>query len=253
VTRVFVEDSQIEGDRATITGPDAHHLLHVLRLEVGDRFVVVDARGDERDAEIADTAGSRLVARLGAPTQVATEAPVALTLYHGLPRTRRFETALQMGTEIGVAAFVPMLCARTVARIKPEQAPAKAERWQRIARAAARQCGRTRVPEVLAPMPWSAALEHFRGAGAPGVMPVVTLSRGAATSLRDCLRDLSAAGPLSALSLFIGPEGGFDLTEEAQARATGIHLVTLGPRVLRSETAALAAIVIALHELGALD
>jgi len=253
MTRVFLSDSHIDGDRATIAGADAHHLLHVLRLGPGDTFTVVDERGTERIAEIVETSERRLVAHLSQPAPVATEPSTALTLYHGLPRTRRFKAVLQMGTELGVAAFVPVLCARSVVRIKPKEAPAKAERWRRIVREAARQCGRTQVPEVAEPFSWDAALERFTNSGQPGVMPDATLAPSGALSLGDCLRRLRAGPSPTALSLFVGPEGGFDLAERSQARAVGIHLVTLGPRVLRSETAAIAAVTICLHELGALD
>ena len=253
MTRVFLDDSQVEGDRATIAGPDAHHLLHVLRLRLGDSFIVVDQRGAERIAEIVEAAETSLVAHLSEPTSVATEPATALALYHGLPRTRRFETVLQMGTELGVAGFVPVLCARTVVRIRPEQAPAKADRWRRIVREAARQCGRTHVPEVAEPLSWHGAVERFTSSGQPGVMPDATLAASKAVSLTECLRRICVGSPPAALSLFIGPEGGFDLTERSQAEAAGIHLVTLGPRVLRSETAAVAAVTICLAELGALN
>jgi 16S rRNA (uracil1498-N3)-methyltransferase len=253
VTRVFLDDSQIRGDRATITGPDAHHLLHVLRLTVGDRFVAVDRQARERSAEVLEVGERGLVARLGPPRPVEAEPPVALTLYHGLPRVRRFELVLQMGTQLGVAAFVPVLCARSVVRMTAERAAQRADRWRRIVREAARQCGRTHIPEVAEPLAWPDALSRFTQAGEPGLMPEASLAASDAPSLGDLLGELlESASELTALSLFIGPEGGFDLTEQSQAHAAGVRLVTLGPRILRSETAAVVAVAVCLHELGGL-
>lgn len=253
MTRVFLDDAQLDGERATITGADAHHLMHVLRLGIGDSFVVVDERGGERAAEIVEAADDRIVARLDEPVPADTEPSVALTLYHGLPRAARFEVALRMGTQLGASAFVPVLCARSVLRISAEEAPAKLRRWRRIAREAARQSGRTRVPQVAEPIAWPDALARFAAAGEPGIMPAASLAGGQATSLGDCLGEAVRASDLTALSLFIGPEGGFDLTEQSQAAEAGIRLVTLGPRILRSETAAVAAMAICLHELGGLQ
>jgi len=253
VPRVFLDDSQIQGDRATITGADAHHLLHVLRLGVGARFIVVDGRGGERAAEVVEAARDHLIARLEEPIPADTEPSVALTLYHGLPRAARFEVALQMGTQLGASAFVPVLCARSVVRIASAQSSAKIERWRRIVREAARQAGRTGIPEVAEPLAWPDALARFIAAAEPGLMAAAALAGSDAPSLANCLREASEASELRALSLFIGPEGGFDLAEQSQASEAGIHLVTLGPRILRSETAAVVGIAICLHELGALQ
>lgn len=253
MTRVFLDDSQIRGDRATIMGPDAHHLLHVLRLRIGDSFITVDDQARERSAEVVEVGERRLVVRLGRPSSIEAEPPVALTLYHGLPRARRFELALQMGTQLGVATFVPVLCARSVVRMTAERAAQRADRWRRIVRESARQCGRTHIPEVAEPLAWPDALSRFTQAREPGLMPDASLAGSDAPSLGDSLGELlESASELTALSLFIGPEGGFDLAEQSEARAAGIRRVTLGPRILRSETAAVVAVVLSLHELGGL-
>jgi len=250
VTRVFLDDRQIAGDTATVRGPDAHHLLTVLRMGPGDRFIVVDERGAEREATISRTSVGELTAKLDAPRTRRVEPAVSLTLYHGLPRASRYETALRMCAQLGVAAFVPVLSARSVVRVDGAAACRKRERWARIVAEAGRQCGRTSVPAVHEPMPWREALAHFRALGAPGVMPSAALAGGDAPSLGAFIADLAAGAEVGELALLVGPESGFDLEEEASAREAGIALVTMGPRILRTETAAVVAATICLDRLG---
>ncbi|MGD9496434.1 MAG: 16S rRNA (uracil(1498)-N(3))-methyltransferase [Armatimonadota bacterium] len=251
MTRIFLGDRQIAGDTATVTGPDAHHLLTVLRMRPGDRFTVVDERGAEREATIVNGAPGVVTAHLGAPREQRVEPAAALTLYHGLPRSSRYETALRMCTEAGVTGFVPVLSARSVLRLSGEACARKQQRWARIVEEAAQQCGRTVIPRVAAPLPWRDALEHFVASGAAGVMPSATLARARVASLGAVVADLAEEGVMR-LALFIGPEGGFDLQEEASAREAGIALVSMGPRILRSETAAIVAATICLERLGEL-
>jgi len=251
VTRVFLDDAQIRADSATVTGSDAHHLLNVLRMGLGDTFTVVDERGCERQATIAEVAEGRLRADLGEPERARIEPAVTLTLYHGLPRASRYETSLRMCTELGVSGFVPVLCARSVVRIDGADVQRKRDRWQRIVAEAAKQCGRTQIPRVEPPMAWGEALAQFRTADAPGVMPSAGLAGSDAPSLGERASELASEAP-GGLALFIGPESGFDLAEEAAAREAGVTLVTMGPRILRTETAAVVAAAICLDRLGEL-
>ncbi len=251
MTRVFLEDDQISDDTAVIRGSDAHHLLVVLRMEVGDEFIAVDERGAEREAVIITANSDTLTAHLGPPRRSDTEPPVRIEVYHGLPRASRYETSLRMCTELGTAGFVPVLSARSVIRLSGGAAERKRRRWTRIAEEAAKQCGRTTVPEVVAPLSWEEALSRFRASGASGIMPSAGLAGGDAPSLGERASELARDGSGS-LALFVGPESGFDLSEEAQARDAGITLVTMGPRILRTETAAVVAVAICLDRLGAM-
>lgn len=251
MTRVFLPDTQIAGDSAIIRGTDAHHLLTVLRLRAGNAFTVVDERGTEREAVIVDAGEKALTVALGVPRQAATEPALSLEIYHGLPRAARYETSLRMCTELGVSGFVPVLSARSVVRVSRERAQRKRERWQRIVEEAAKQCGRTTVPEIAAPMPWDEALTRFATTGASGIMPSAGLAGSDARSLGGEASELGREG-IDHLALLIGPESGFDLAEEAAAREAGVTLVSMGPRILRTETAAVVAAAICLDRLGAL-
>lgn len=252
MTRVFLDDTQVSGDSAIIRGSDAHHLLTVLRMGPGDTFTVVDERGAEREAVIADVREDVLTVDLGPARQSETEPPVCLEIYHGLPRASRYETSLRMCTELGVGGFVPVLCARSVVRLGAEAAERKRERWERVVEEAAKQCGRTAIPQVETPMAWEEAMERFAAGGAPGIMPSAGLAGSDARSLGAHVADLGCKG-IERLALFIGPESGFDLAEEAAARDAGVTLVSMGPRILRTETAAVVAAAICLDRLRGLQ
>ena len=162
-----------------------------------------------------------------------------LTLLQGLPKGDKLELVLQKGTELGVAAFFPVVTARAVSR--PKDAEAKAQRWRKIVSEAARQCGRADVPEVAAPGPLADAV-----AALPKDTRLLVLDEEErALRLSDALTD-------APLALVVGPEGGLSREEVAQLKAAGGVSVTLGPRVLRTETAALAALAVLLHRMGEL-
>ncbi len=252
MTRIFLVDEQISDDEATIRGSDAHHLLNVLRMNPGDRFTIVDERGAEREATITDVSADVLTVDLGPPRQPDIEPSVHLDLYHGLPRASRYETSLRMCTELGVNGFVPVLSARSVIRLDEDAAQRKRERWQRIVEEAGKQCGRTSIPQVAAPMAWSEALSSFEESDVPGVMPAAGLAGSEALSLGQQASVLADEG-IERLALFIGPESGFDLAEESAARDAGVALVTMGPRILRTETAAVVAAAVCLDRLGDLQ
>lgn len=247
MTRVFLEEGQLRGDSALVLGPDAHHLLHVLRLGVGDRFTIVGEDGREHEATISEVATDRVLASVGAALARDTEPHLHLTIYHGLPRLPRYETALRMCTELGVAAFVPVLTRRSVVKLSGQDRPGKAERWRRIVESAARQCGRTRIPEVIEPVDFADALGRFAASGVPGAIPAAALAGTQALSLGEWVAGLSQSDVPDRLAVFIGSESGFDLAEEEQATQAGIAPVTMGPRILRTETAAVVAAAICLE------
>lgn len=252
MTRVFLDDRSIRGDVAMVRGGDCHHLLSVLRLGVGDSFVVVDSSGAERVASITGIRGAVIMASLGPPTQRETEPPVGIVLYQGLPRLSRYEASLRMCTELGVVEFAPILSGKSVVRLGEADALRKVERWERVVESAARQSGRTTVPLVLEPMTFEMALSHYAASGDPGIMPVAGLAGSDACSLGEVAADLAASSDVKELALFIGPEAGFDLGEQAAAEAAGIALVTMGPRILRTETAAVVAATVCLERFAAL-
>jgi 16S rRNA (uracil1498-N3)-methyltransferase len=240
--RLYVAAARLVGARLVLDGDDHQHVARVLRAEAGERLTLFDGAGTEVDAEIARVGKRDTELVLGARRPGAvTAAPVAVTLLVAAPRGERMDLVLQKTTELGVARLVPVLTERSVAR--PE--PARRARWEKIAREAARQCGRADVPRVDAPVALAAAL------AAPD-LPARRFALWEAERGRS-LRARLAEAPAAPVALLVGPEGGFPAGEVAAAGAAGFVPVTLGPRVLRVETAAIVAVALAIAAAGGLD
>jgi 16S rRNA (uracil1498-N3)-methyltransferase len=241
--RFFVMPSAISGDSATLDSAVAHQVRHVLRMRAGERVVLLDNSGQEFVVELGETAGREITGRVLESRASPAEPRVRLTLYPALLKGDKFEWLLQKGTELGIAAFQPVLCERSVRTGAGEQ---KGERWQRIVREAAEQSERGIVPSLGATIPFSAALERV----SPDALTLIPYEEEHALSLRAVLSSHSSA---THINLLIGPEGGFTPEEIASAQARGAIAVTLGPRILRAETAGIAAAAAVMYALGEMD
>jgi 16S rRNA (uracil1498-N3)-methyltransferase len=206
----------------------AHHARRVLRLGAGDAVTLFDGEGAEFAAILV--AGDR--ALVGERRPVDREAPVRVTLAQALPAADKMDWIVQKSVELGVAAFQPLAARRSVVRLAGERAERRTAHWQQVAVAACEQCGRNRVP-VVAPL---RDLPHYLGETAAAGSARLLLSPDAGVRLSDLPK------PDGALTLLVGPEGGFEDGEVLAASAAGFTAVRLGPRVLRSETAGLAAV-----------
>lgn len=240
-----------------LEGPEAFHVSKVLRFGVGAELTLFDGKGGRFtgvvEAVNADgTIDGKLTATLHADDR---RAPANLTLYLGLLKAGPWDYALEKGTELGVGAFVPLLTPRTVVLLKEvERAKSKQDRWARMIMAAAKQCGRGDLPVVREPVQFRDAIRAVKDKG-----PILVAWEGmkgsvAGETLRPALREAEKArgkDPIE-VSLFVGPEGGFSEEEIELAETEGAVVFGLGPRVLRAETAAIAAAVVAQYELGAL-
>lgn len=215
--------------------PDAaHHAARVLRLAVGESVVLFDGLGGEFEARITRIDRGDVSVKTGAHLDVERESPLHVRLVQGLSSGDRMDLTLQKAVELGVAAIQPVATERSVVKLKDERAQRRAEHWQNLVIAACEQCGRNRVPEVspLMSLPdWLAQLD----------MPVaqnearLLLSPAATETLK-------ALSPMPHMTLLIGPEGGLSPGETQLAQSRGFKPVRLGPRILRTETAALAAL-----------
>lgn len=226
-----------------VSGERLHYLARVLRLAPGDALEVFDGRGSAHRATVKAIEEQRATVVLGE----AVEAPRGgeVTIVQGLPKGDKLELVLQKGTELGAAAFAPVHTARAVVKLTSERAADKVRRWQKIAEEAARQCGRADVPQVL---PVRGLIETCRELAATAVVLVLD-EEERATRLSHAL---AQAGEGTPLAVVIGPEGGLSREEVQALTGLGAVPVTLGERVLRTETASLAALSIIEHRRGRL-
>lgn len=214
-------------------GP-AHHVAHVLRLREGDRLDVFDGAGSEFAAVIASIGKRAVRARLERACAASRESPLAVTLVQGVSRGERMDYTVQKAVELGVARICPVLTRRGVVRLDATRAPQRLEHWRAVAVGACEQCGRNRLPDIAPPVDYDAWIARLRSSGVAGTL--VLLDPAAAIRLRDL------PAPAGTATLLAGPEGGLTAAERAAALSAGFVAVRLGPRVLRTETAALAAL-----------
>lgn len=222
-----------------VDGPRARHLATVLRVKPGDAVEVFDGQGSSSDAIVEALDDGAVTLKLG-PTR-ATTPMRKVTVVQGLPKGDKLELVLQKGTELGATAFVPAPARRSVAKLD-DKIEKKLERWRRIVEEAARQSGRSDVPEVLAPV-------KLEAVSFPGALVLVLDEEERARSLSLAVAPLAPDHPLV---LVIGPEGGLDRAEVDALQARGALPVSLGHLVLRTETAALAALTVIRHLDGVL-
>ncbi len=244
LTRVFAEGPLTSGRRITLEGAAASHINRVLRLRVGAALVLFDGSGGEYQASIDKAHGGAVTVAIGEHRPVERESPLSVTLAQGVSRGERMDLVVQKATELGVTHLVPLLTERSVVRLTAQQSDRKVNHWRAIAIAACEQCGRNRLPSVAAPLALTAFLREQAADRAPGHLRLLLSPEGAATP-----RELRRPQP-AALSVLVGPEGGLTDDEEAAAAAAGFCAVRLGPRVLRTETAAIAALALLQRELG---
>lgn len=241
--RFHVRPDAVEGSRLTFDADEARHLARTLRLGPGDIVLALDGRGRQYTVRLERVGPDRATGRVLASEPGGAESPLTITLGQGVPKGDKIDTIIRAATELGVARIVPIVTARTVVRLDPTRAAERVRRWERVAKEAAKQCGRAVVPSVRRPCP----LGEFLAATPPGALRLC-LWEGEAPGLATVLGD--APDAVAAVTLLIGPEGGLAAAEVDAARAHGFATVSLGPRILRTETAGPAAIAIIQSRLG---
>jgi 16S rRNA (uracil1498-N3)-methyltransferase len=246
LTRVFVDAPLASEAQLQLPAGPAQHLARVLRLVAGDAVIVFNGQGGEFAAIIDSVRRDQVTVRIGAHQAIERESPLATTLLQGIARGEKMDQIVQKATELGVTRVVPVLTARSNVRLDAAAAARKQEHWRGVGIGACEQCGRNRVPEVSRPMPLPAAL-----AEASADIKFVLSPDDAAVSMAS---QVTARKPgANSVALLVGPEGGFDAEEVNLARMHGFISCRLGPRVLRTETAApaaLAALQLACGDLG---
>jgi 16S rRNA (uracil1498-N3)-methyltransferase len=238
LSRVFVAAPLERGARVTLAGSAAGHLRRVLRLRPGARLTLFNGTGGEYCGTVEAVRGDAVTVTVGEAHPIERESPLEVTLAQGISRGERMDLVVQKATELGVSRIVPVFSARSVVQLDSRQAERRLEHWRAIAIGACEQCGRNRPPQLSQPLTVAQLLrEETSGAR-------LLLSPSAAMRLADIPR------PQGAVLVLIGPEGGLAQEEQEGALTAGFVGVRMGPRVLRTETAAIAALVLLQREFG---
>ncbi|CAN5865990.1 16S rRNA (uracil(1498)-N(3))-methyltransferase [soil metagenome] len=236
--RLYI-DRPLHSGSDLLLPPGAARHVQVLRLQPGAPLTLFDGAGGEWPARVTHMGRSDVTVQVGAHVEVNRELAVQVTVALGMPANERMDGVVEKATELGVAAIQPLMCERSVLRLQGDRATKKVAHWQGVAQAACEQSGRTRVPRiepVRTLAEWLAGLPASAGAQAAGGGARFVLSLREAQPLAASLDAASACGSLICLS---GPEGGLAEAEEALARQAGFVPLSLGPRVLRADTAPL--------------
>jgi 16S rRNA (uracil1498-N3)-methyltransferase len=229
--RFTLTRERIHGDRVTFDPQESRHMARVLRLGPGDVVIAGDGAGRDYTVRL-ETLGDTATGTIVGVSANEAESPLALTLVQGVPKGDRMEAIVQALTQLGVHRVAPTLTERVVVRLEPARWRERARRWQRVAREAAKQCGRAVVPDVDPPAPLTDRL-----ALAGTVELALCLWEGRARPLGEALDAAAADGPPRSIAVLVGPEGGLARTEVEAAEQRGWQVVSLGPRILRTETA----------------
>ncbi len=242
--RLFVPTHDIEEGQARLQGNEFRHLQRVLRLREGDRVTLFDDAGHEHAGVIQSLSPRVAVVRITASTTPERESRLAIALYQGMPKGRKMDLVVEKATELGTRTIVPFTSA--FCTVTAPASAGKRERWKRIALAASKQCGRTVIPTVAAPLTFADAI----AAAAAADLKLLFFEGACSAPLARAPE--AGAAPATA-AIMIGPEGGFSRDEVETAEHAGFRVVGLGPRILRTETAALVALAMVQARWGDLD
>lgn len=241
MNRFFVNRENIEETAITITGEDVQHISKVLRLQKGDRIMLCDGEGSDYLAEILEMDKHSVRTKVLDKGVSKGEPDIEAVLYQGIPKSAKMDLIIQKCTEMGIKRIVPVFTARTVVKLESEKDERKkVERWSKIAEEAAKQSGRGIVPIIDMPMNLSGALDDAKQLD----IVIVPYELEDSVSVKEALKK----DRVESIGFFIGPEGGFQADEVQEAKSAGAIPVTLGSRILRTETAGLAVLAAIMYE-----
>lgn len=242
--RFYVSAGQLAEKEVFISGGDVNHIKNVLRLEVGDWIVACDGNGTDYVSRIQSICSDEVVASIEKVQPTGTELPVRITLFQGMPKKDKLELIIQKAVELGACEIVPVMTKRTVVKLSEEKKINKRlERWQSIAYAAAKQCDRGIIPTVHKPVSYEEALAMA------DQLDYNVIPYELQTGMEEARKIVDQACKQRSLGIFIGPEGGFEPEEVERAMTRNIHPMTLGKRILRTETAGMALLSILMFQM----
>ena len=228
--RFFVSENQIDNDHITITGSDVNHIKNVLRMKVGETVLVSDGNDNEYICEITSL-DEDVTAKIVDMNKESRELPIKVTLFQALPKSDKMETVIQKMIELGANEIVPVKTSRCIVKLDDKKAAKKVSRWNEIAKSAAKQSKRGIIPEVSDVVTYEEALNKAKD------FDVVLFPYEGAEDIDHTRKIFGKIDKESQVAIFIGPEGGFSIEEVAKAKEAGAKEITLGNRILRTETA----------------
>lgn len=245
--KFFVESSNVSADTIIIDDENVNHIKNVLRLSIGDEILINDRQGNDYKCIINTMDSQKIATHIEEIYQNIAEPITQTTLFQSLIKGEKMEWVIQKAVEIGVTEIVPLCTTRCVVKMEtPKKIQSKVERWNKIAEAAAKQSGRGIVPTVQMPMQYKEAINYAK---CHDILSIIPYEKEDKTSIKTVLQQTNAVK----YGVFIGPEGGFTEEEITQALEGGVQAVSLGKRILRSETASLVTLTNIMYEMGEME
>lgn len=244
----YTDKSNITDTRITITGEDYNHIRNVLRMKPGEKLIVCDGEGTDHYCSISGYDGNTVIADILESGDTKSELPAKVYLFQGMPKKDKMELIIQKAVELGVYEIIPVMTRRVIVKLDDDKKEAhKLERWQTIAETAAKQSGRGIIPTVHKAIGFKEALEYSRTMEA-ALIPYENADNtdNGMEHSRELVKNLRGKG---SVAVFIGPEGGFEESEVKEAVEAGFECISLGKRILRTETAGLTVLSVIMFEL----
>ena len=239
----FVTPQQVKGNCIYIEGSDVNHIKNVLRMKIGEELEISDGDNKKYLCQIGSMTSEEVCVTIKEERSADTELPSKIYLFQGLPKSDKMELIVQKAVELGAYEIIPVATKRAVVKLDEKKASKKVERWNGIAESGAKQSGRSVVPKVTDVMTWKQAMEYARD------LDVVLIPYELAEGMEETREMIGGIQPGQSVGIFIGPEGGFETSEIESAMEYGAKPITLGKRILRTETAGLTTLSILMYHL----
>lgn len=239
----FVSPDKVEEQKITITGQDVNHIKNVLRMKTGEEILISDGQGQDYLCRISSVEDEQIIAEITDKEYEGTELKTRLYLFQALPKSDKMEFIIQKAVELGAYAVIPVKTSRCVVKLDEKKAQSKGKRWNAIAESAAKQSRRSVIPEVLSPMDFKEALA-YAGDFDRNLIPYENYK-----DMEKTVQILEDIENMEKIGIFIGPEGGFEPEEIQQAIDAGVFPITLGRRILRTETAGMSILSVLMFRL----
>ena len=241
MSHFFINSGQVAGELLTIIGDDVNHMKNVLRMRSGEAFTAADENGEFYHCEIEELEKEQVTAKILWKEQGTTELSSKIYLFQGLPKSDKMELIIQKAVELGAYKIIPVATKRAIVKLDAKKEASKLKRWQAIAEGAAKQSGRMLIPHISEVKTYGEALQMARA------LDVNIIPYECARGMDGTREIFGNIKPGMSIGIFIGPEGGFEESEVEKAKEQGIHPVTLGRRILRTETAGLTTLSILMY------